>query len=105
MLKPRAGYEVILVETYFEKGNGVHAGLHVRNIPGSTFKKVMRVRFPKKVRDAHKEGTRFWVYARLVPGDAPFLHTNHAWEFKRVTAGPSAKRPPRRFPASKSSKR
>jgi hypothetical protein len=85
MLKPRAGYEIIVVETYFEKGNGIHAGLRVRNIPDKNFKKVIRVRFPKKVRDAHPVGTRFLVHARLVPnegGDTPFLHTNHAWEFE-----------------------
>ncbi len=80
MLKPRPGYEIIVVETYFEKGNGVHAGIHVRNVPDSTFPKVMRVRFPKKLREAHEEGTRFRVHARMVDCDEPFLHTNHAWE-------------------------
>jgi hypothetical protein len=84
-MMPRDGYEIIIVETCRGPARGHHGEIRVQNVPDEIFPEVMLVRFPKKVREAHPIGTRFRVYARLVPnesGETPFLHTNHAWEFE-----------------------
>jgi hypothetical protein len=82
MLKPRPGYEIVVVETSTEGPSGGHRSpIRVLNVPDETFPEVMHVRFPTKVREAHPIGTRFRVYARLVDDrdGRSFLHTNHNW--------------------------
>ena len=86
-MKPKEGYEIIVVETVDGPARGHHGNRRVQNVPDETFPEVMLVRFPKKLRDAHPVGTRFRVYARLVPnenGETPFLHTNHAWKYEVI---------------------
>lgn len=82
MGKPEEPYIRIIVETYCESGGGLHGDLHVRPISGQGISPVLRVRFPKALRQAHEVGTHFLVYAKVTDRDGgnEFVHTNHAWD-------------------------
>lgn len=81
---PDEPYYTLIVETYRERGSGLHGDIHVRCVPGQEFAPSFRVRFPKAPRYAHKIGTRFRIYAKLTDkeGGNPFLHSTHAWPYK-----------------------
>lgn len=91
MGKPTEPYIKIVVETYRESGSGLHGDLHVRPIAGQAISSDLRVRFSKALRRAHKEGTRFLVYAKLTDkeGGNNFVHTNHAWDVEVLGMPPA----------------
>lgn len=82
MGKPEEPYIRVVVETYIERGSGLHGDRHVRPIAGEQLPRSLRVRFPKQLRFAHPLGTHFLVYAKLTDkeGGSNFVHTNHAWD-------------------------
>lgn len=84
MAKPEEPYIELIVETYYESGGGLHGDIHVRPAAGQPFPQHLRVRFPRKVREAHPVPTRFKVAAKLSDreGGNEFIHTNHAWGYQ-----------------------
>ena len=82
MGKPEEPYIQIIVETYHERGSGLHGDRHVRPIAGQQISQSLRVRFPKDLRHTYDLGMHFLVYAKLTDkaGGNDFVHTNHAWD-------------------------
>jgi hypothetical protein len=80
---PDEPYVWLIVETYRERGSGLHGDIHVRPIPGQVVPPSYRVRFPKAPRRAYKLGQRFRVPAKITDkeGGNKFVHTNHAWDY------------------------
>ena len=86
MGKPEEPYIEIIVETYYESGGGLHGDIHVRPAAGQAFPQHLRVRFPRAIRKANPVPSRFLVLAKLsdMDGGNEFIHTNHAWGYRKL---------------------
>ncbi len=72
------------VETYRISGSGLRGDIHVRSLKVNNFPQTKHFRFPRTIWHAHPIGTRFRIYVKLTGREDgnPFLHTNHAWDYK-----------------------
>lgn len=87
MGKPTEPTVQVLVETYLERGSGLHGERHVRPVAGQGYPADTRVRCSKAMRFAHPVGTKFRVYAKVTDreGGRDFLSSHHSWDYEVVT--------------------
>jgi len=86
MGKPNEPTVRVVVETYLERGAGLHGDRHVRPIPGQGYAEGTRVRCSKAMRNAHPIGTKFLIYAKPTDreGGRDFLTSHHSWDYEIV---------------------
>lgn len=83
MGKPSEPTVRIIVETYLERGSGLHGERHVRPVAGQGYAEGTRVRCSKAMRHAHPVGTKFLIYAKATDreGGRDFLSSHHSWDY------------------------
>lgn len=86
MGKPTEPTVRVLVETYVERGSGLHGEVHVRPVGGQGYPDDARVRCSKAMRIAHPIGTKFLIYAKATDreGGRDFLSSHHSWDYEIV---------------------
>lgn len=86
MGKPTEPTVRLIVETYLERGGGLHGDRHVRPVTGQGYAEGTRVRCSKAMRYAHPLGTKFLIYAKATDreGGRDFLSSHHSWDYEVV---------------------
>lgn len=86
MAKPEEPTVRVMVESYKERGSGLHGDLHIRPVAGQQFATTLRVRCSKGLTKNYPEGTRFWILAKLTDreGGSEFLSSHHSWTYEVV---------------------
>jgi hypothetical protein len=85
MAKRNEPYRHIEVESYIERGSGLHGEVHIRPVAGGPYPVKIRVECPREMRDPErfKVGTRFRVKVKLTDrkGSGDFLYSHHSWPY------------------------
>ncbi|RWF58895.1 MAG: hypothetical protein EOS50_01305 [Mesorhizobium sp.] len=78
-------YRFIEVESYREKGSGLHGDVHIRPVAGGHYPTSIRVECPREMRDTGRFplGTRFSIKVKLTDraGSGDFLYSHHSWAY------------------------
>jgi len=87
MAKPEEPTIRVMVESYNERGSGLHGDLHIRPVSGQQFATTLRVRCSKGLTKNYPEGTRFWILAKLTDreGGSEFLSSHHSWAYEVIS--------------------
>lgn len=85
MAKRNEPYRYIEVESYLERGSGLHGAVHIRPVAGGPYPVNIRVECPREMRDTkrYKLGTKFRLKVKLTDkeGGSDFLYSHHSWPF------------------------
>ncbi len=86
MAKPEEPTVRVMVESYKERGSGLHGDLHIRPVAGQQFAPTLRVRCSKGLIKNYPEGTQFWILAKLTDreGGSEFLSSHHSWAYEVI---------------------
>lgn len=85
MAKVNEPYRYIEVESYLERGSGLHGPVHIRPVAGGPYPVDIRVECPREMRDTnrYKLGTKFRLKVKLTDkeGGSDFLYSHHSWPY------------------------
>jgi hypothetical protein len=79
-------YQIIKVESYYQRGSGLHGNVHIRPLSGQgPFETSMRVECSKEMMDdkRYPVGTKFLIKAKITSrqGGPAFIYSSYAWPF------------------------
>ncbi|MDW9984802.1 hypothetical protein GOC13_22880 [Sinorhizobium meliloti] len=85
MAKVNEPYRYIEVESYLQRGSGLHGEVHIRPVAGGPYPVNIRVECPREMRDTkrYKLGTKFRLKVKLTDreGGNDFLYSHHSWPY------------------------
>lgn len=76
-------YDEIIVESYYEKGSGLHGCIHIRPALGYKYPQNLRVECSKDLTTKYKVGTKFKIRVKLTDrmGSGTFLYSSYKWQY------------------------
>lgn len=80
-------YSNLFIETFYFTGGGAPSGIRARPLPGQGFQTSICVECSKSMRNAHPEGTIFYVSVKVTDreGGNPFLYMHYSSPYKIVS--------------------